>query len=192
MENIYLVMHAYYSEWRIYGYFTNRLEADKYCVAHPDRECHVEIVPCLDNQEDFSEITLKYEHTVVFDEINNSWVMRDEPNRYEMYMADYLRSNSVKDGFFVNHWLSFKVNISKDDRKLAEKIAQDMLYQFLDFCHNEPDGTYVNQMNEILSADERARLDKERENQLRQKELAELKRLKEKYEGFNPSISEMR
>ena len=27
---IYLVMYAYYSDWEIYGYFTNREDAEKY------------------------------------------------------------------------------------------------------------------------------------------------------------------
>lgn len=38
-------------------------------------------------------------------------------------------------------------------------------------------------MNEIFSADEKARLVKEQEERIRQNELAELKRLKEKYES---------
>ena len=62
MKNIYVVMYAYYSDWHIYGYFSNRVNADKYCVAHPEKDCHVEVVPCFDNQEDLSNIVLKYEH----------------------------------------------------------------------------------------------------------------------------------
>ena len=183
MKNIYVVMHAYYSDWQIYGYFSNRVDADKYCVTHPEKECHIEVVPCFDEQEDFSNIVLKYEHEIVFYKRDGTWVMRDEPNRYKIYMADYLRSNSIKGNNFNNIYaLSFNVNISKDDRKLAEKIAQDMLYQFLDFCNNEPSEKFINQMNIILSAEETARLAKEQEEQIRQNELSELKRLKEKYE----------
>ena len=185
MKNIYVVMYAYYSDWHIYGYFSNRVDADKYCVAHPEKECHVEVVPCFDDQEDFSNIVLKYEHEIVFDKSNGTWVMRDEPDRYEMYMADYLRSNSIKGIDYNNRcpWLSFKVNISKDNRKLAEKIAQDMLYQFLDFCNNEPSEKFINDMNKILCADETASLNKQKEEEIKQKELAELKRLKEKYKN---------
>lgn len=176
-------MYAYYSDWQIYGYFSNRVDADKYCVAHPEKECHVEIIPCFDNQEDLSNIVLKYEHEIVFDKLNNTWVMRNEPGRYETYMADYLRSNVIRGNKFNNiYTLSFTVNISKDDRKLAEKIAQDMLYQFLDFCNNEPNEKFIKDMNIILSAEETARLAKEQEKQIRQNELSELKRLKEKYE----------
>lgn len=131
MKEIYAVMHAYYSDWQLYGYFTNRQDADKYCAVYPEKDCHVEILPCFDGQEDFSNITLKYEHEIVFDKTNSGWIMRDESNRYHMYIADYLRSNSIRNS--ACGWLAFKVNISKDDRKLAEKIAQDMLYQFLDF-----------------------------------------------------------
>lgn len=106
--------------------------------------------------------------------------MRDEPDRYNMYIADDLRSNSIRNG--TCGWIAFKVNIAKDDRKLAEKIAQDMLYQFLDFCDNKPTDSATNNMNEILRKDETERLEKQKQEEIRQKELEELKRLKEKYE----------
>ena len=72
MKIIYAVMYANYSCWQIYGYFSNKVDADKYCVAHPERECHVEVIPCFDNQEDLSNIVLKYEHEIVFDKCNNT------------------------------------------------------------------------------------------------------------------------
>ncbi len=171
MKDIYVVMYAYYSDWEIYGYFSNRADADKYCVAHPEQNCHVEVIPCFDNQENFSNIVLKYEHQVVFNKKDGTWVMSNTPDGYTVYMADYLRSNSISCGI-RNDWISLKVNISKDDRKLAEKIAQDFLYQFLDFCNNEPNDTFINQMNEIFSADEKARLVKEQEERIRQNELS--------------------
>jgi len=180
LKEIYAVMYAYYSDWQLYGYFTNRPDADKYCAVHPERDCHVEILPCLDGQEDFSNITLKYEHEIIFDKKNSGWVMRDEPNRYSMYIANYLRSNSIRNG--TCGWLAFKVNIAKDDRKLAENIAQDMLYQFLDFCNNKPTDLTVNDMNKILRKDEDERIEKQKQEEIRQKELKELARLKEKYE----------
>ena len=184
MTDIYVVMYAYYSDWRIYGYFSNRVDADKYCAAHPEKECYVEVVPCFDEQENFSNIILKYEHEIVFDKSDSTWVMRDEPDRYETYTADYLRSNSIRGNKFNNiYTLSFTVNISKDDIKLAEKIAQDMLYQFLDFCNNEPNEKFINDMNVILSAEETARLKKQKEEEIRQSELFELKWSKEKYEN---------
>ena len=57
------------------------------------------------------------------------------------------------------------------------------MYQFLDFCNNEPNEKFINDMNKILCADETARLNKQKEEEIRQKELTELKRLKEKYEN---------
>ena len=181
MKNIYAIMYAYYSDWHIYGYFTNREDADKYCVAHPKGEYHVEVIPCFDGKEDLSNITLKYEHEVVFDKNNNSWNMRDEPERYQPYVADYLRSNSIENGY--RSWISIKVNITKDDRKLAEKIAQDMLYQFLDFCDNKPTDILTKEMNNILAAEEIERSQRVKEEEMRVKELAELERLKAKYEN---------
>lgn len=106
--------------------------------------------------------------------------MRNEPNRYDRYVADYLRSNSIRNGKL--NWIAFKVNITKNDRRLAEKIAQDMLYQFLDFCNNKPTDKAATVMNKILRKDEDGRLEKQKQEEIRQKELAEFARLKEKYE----------
>lgn len=53
LKEIYAVMYAYYSDWQLYGYFTNREDAAKYCAVHPEKNCHVEILPCFDGQEDF-------------------------------------------------------------------------------------------------------------------------------------------
>lgn len=180
LKEIYVIMYAHYSDWKLYGYFTNREDADKYCAARPEKECYVETLPCFDKQQDFSNIFLKYEYEILFNKTNSGWVMIDEDDNYVAYVADYLRSNSIRNKSL--NWIAFKVNIEKNDRKLAEKIAQDMLYQFLDFCDNKPTDKAVSNMNKILRKDEDERLEKQKQEEVKEKELAELVRLKEKYE----------
>lgn len=65
-KTIYLVMYAYYSDWRIYGYFTTRDEAEKYVVSHPSEELEIYEIKCLDNQADLSDVSVKYEFSVFF------------------------------------------------------------------------------------------------------------------------------
>ena len=124
-KTIYAVMYAYYSDWQLYGYFSDRLEAEKYCAAHPNMELHVEKLACMDGKEDLHNIELKYEHRVVFDRKNNTWEMREDPEGYKFYQSEYLRSNSLQicAGEF-NGWIAVRVNTNKNDRKLAENIAQ--------------------------------------------------------------------
>ena len=49
---IYVIIQGEYSDWSIIGYFTNREEADKYCVAHPSSDYYVHPVSDLSNTED--------------------------------------------------------------------------------------------------------------------------------------------
>jgi hypothetical protein len=75
------------------------------------------------------------------------------------------------------------INIDHDNRKLAEKIAQDYLAELLSYGDGTVFHENVDLMNKKFLApfEEKERLKKEAE--LREKELAELARLKEKYEN---------
>ena len=76
-----------------------------------------------------------------------------------------------------------RINIDHDNRKLAEKIAQDYLAELLSYGDGTVFQKNVDLMNKKFLAPfkEKERLKKEAE--LREKELAELARLKEKYEN---------
>jgi hypothetical protein len=74
------------------------------------------------------------------------------------------------------------VNLPVDDRKLAEKIAQDILYQFVDFCEYNITETAIKDYNLILKKEETERNLRQKEEELRLQELEELARLKAKYE----------
>ena len=180
---IYGVFGGRYSDWYIVGYFNNRLDADKYCAAYGNGDYYVEEIKDLHDEKDLSKISLKYEHEGVFDFIHTgNWVMRDEPTRYKCYISDERRPNSVK--YKGYQWVSFYVNIAEDDRKLAEKIAQDYLYELLSYGDSKK--VYkqnVELMNNKFLEPYKIREELKRLEEERQKELAELARLKAKYEG---------
>lgn len=180
---VYGVFGGCYSDWYIVGYFNNRLDADKYCAAYGADEYYVEEIKDLQNEKDLSQITLKYEHEVVFDFRNNEWIMRDEPTRYKCYVADELKPNSIWNSFSSCNWVGFRINIEKDNRKLAEKIAQDYLYQLL--AYGDSTKVYeknIKLMNNQFIAPYKLKEEQKKQEELRQKELAELARLKAKYE----------
>ena len=181
---VYGVFGGCYSDWYIVGYFDNRLDADKYCAAFGDGGYYVEEMKDLKDKEDLSKVSLKYDHEVVFDKMKDSdeWVMREEPTRYNCYIADELQPNRID--YRGHGWVSFHVNIKEDNRKLAEKIAQDYLFQLLSYGGGrEIYNQNVSMMNNKFLEPFIAREELRKAEELRQKELAELARLKEKYES---------
>lgn len=183
MDNtIYLVMYAFYSDWDIHGYFTTRDEAEKYVVSHPSENLNIFEIACLDNQADLSKVSVKYEFSVTFDKTDFGWECRlsSLTDGLDFYQAPYLRSNSV---WSRNHsrWITVSVNLDKRDKDLAKKIAQDIFYQYMNECNGHSSDKSMKEFNKILSTEEDARKAAEKETKLREKELAELERLKAKY-----------
>lgn len=180
---VYGIFGGCYSDWYIVGYFDNRLDAEKYCAAFGGGGYYVQEMINLQNKEDLSKITLKYEHAVMFDFRDNEWIMRENPDGYKCYIDDELRPNSIKNNGHFN-WVCFHINIDKDDRKLAEKIAQDYLAELLSY--GESKKIYeknIALMNNKFLEPFKFREKLRKEEELRQKELVELARLKEKYES---------
>lgn len=134
-KTIYIVMYAYYSDWEIKGYFSNKEEAEQYCIAHSKEDLFIEKVNCFDGSEPQNKsIKCYYRHEVVFDKkYGSSFIMRDEPERYSFYDSkEGLEKDEIKDFNLKRfNWISFIINLKKNDRKLAEKIAQDKLAQYL-------------------------------------------------------------
>lgn len=179
---VYGVFGGCYSDWYIVGYFNNRLDADKYCAAYGNGDYYVREMKDLQNEKDLSKISLKYEHEIVFDfNSDGKWIMRDEPTRYSCYISEEFKPNHIK--YLGYRWVSFFVNIDKDNRKLAEKIAQDYFYQLLAYGDSRKvSQEYVDLMNNQFIEPYRIREELRKQEELRQKELEELARLKEKYE----------
>lgn len=175
---IYLVMHAYYSDWEIYGYFTNREDAEKYVVKYPGRDLFIEEVSCFDNKEDLRGIKVRYKKPIAFRKDGNSWSCSDS-GKPELYQGKFSKSNRIDSG---NNWVRIWVNTEKNDINLQMKIAQDIFYQFLESCDGNITQKAIDKFNKILSAEEDARKEAKKQEKIKEKELAELKRLKEKYE----------
>ena len=131
---IYAVFGGYYSDWYVVGYFDSREEAEKYCVKYGEKEeYYVKEVQNLSNKFDLSKVNLFYMHEVLFDFKENKWVMRNEPNRYTYYGNKQLLCNYIVDsrGYNVQPWIKFTINLSENNRKKAEKIAQDYLCELI-------------------------------------------------------------
>ena len=167
---IYGVFGGCYSDWYLVGYFTNKEEANKYCCVCGDGDYYVKSMKNLEGERDLSMVSLKYQHEIVFDYINKKWIMREEPNRYKYYVEDNLRCNNIKYNSTYK-WVCFAVNIDYDNRKLAEKIAQDYLAELLSYGDGTVFQENVNLMNKKFLAPfkEKERLKKEAE--LRKKSL---------------------
>lgn len=157
---IYAVFGGCYSDWYCVGYFTNREEADKYCAKYGPGDYYVEEIKNLSNKFDVSDVTLKYEHEIVFDYCNQKWNMRNEPTRYQFYSDKKLRSNSIRDSriYKIQPWIVFKINLQENNRKKAEKIAQDYLYQLIyesDLPDDLIDPKVVNELNKRFQEERR-------------------------------------
>ena len=175
---IYLVMYAYYSDWEIYGYFTNREDAEKYVVKYPERNLFIKEVSCFDNEEDLRNIIVRYEKPIIFRKDKNSWSCLDNGDP-RLYQGKFSKSNRIELGY---DWVRIWVNTEKNNIDLQMKIAQDIFYQFLESCDGNITQKAIGEFNKILSAEEDARKEAEKQEKIKKKELAELKRLKEKYE----------
>lgn len=190
---IYAIIDGHYSDWEIIGYFTDRLDAEKYCIKNNDRY-YIEEIKCIDGIEDLSNIKVRYERSVLFQKNNGSWscLSNVDDNRYlDFYQSPFPRSNKVST--YNNPYISVFVNTDVNNFELQKKIAEDILYQYLESCDGKPNGKAATAFNKILSADEDARKQAEKEEKIRQKELKELERLKNKYEKLAapPNLKEI-
>lgn len=184
-NKIYLLVQGSYSDWDIVGYFTSEEDAKKFAVLQYGRydNPHVVDVDCLDGRIDLSKVEVLYKHEVVFDKVGGSMVMRNEPNRYVIYGGDIKNNSIYVSPYRGNEWINVIVNQKKFDRKKAEKIAQNIMYQYLAIAREFNDKEAAETINYGLSAPQRAREEERKTEELRKTELAELERLKAKYEG---------
>lgn len=179
---IYGVFGGCYSNWYIVGYFNDRELADKYCCAFGNGDYYVQPMKDLTNSEDLSAVSIEYRHKVLFDFDRNgcNWIMRNDPDYYSCYLSNKKQPNFIELG---RTWIRFNLNINKNDRNRAEKVAQDYLYELLSYGDGIVTQENIDMMNDRFAEPFRVAEEKRKQEELRQKELAELKRLKEKYES---------
>ena len=179
INKIYAVMYSYYSDWEIYGYFTNREDADKYCVAHKNQELYVKEIKCYDNiDDDFRNISLKYTYNFTFRNIDGEYkfdkLAFEYDPKYECYEDEFLHSNQIASyrPETVKSWIKIYVNIGEANIDKAKKIALDLFYQYMDFCNKKPSWKSIQEFNLILSKDEVERAKTKKQDEIREKELA--------------------
>lgn len=160
---VYGVFGGCYSDWYVVGYFNNREDANKYCCVYGDGDYYVRPLRDLTNEKDLSQVELKYEHEVLFDCVDDQWIMREEPDRYKCYVDNKLHCNSIANDHWYS-WVRFNINIDHNDRKLAEKIAQDYLAELRSYANGEVRMDNIRMMNDRFEAPfkEAERLEKER------------------------------
>ena len=188
-DKIYLVMYSYYEDWQIYGFFTNRTDAEKYCVAHKDKKLYIKEIPNYDNiDEDFRNISLKYTFNIMFG-VNEDGEFKglsirkfDWENDCVPYQDEFFKSNLLE-YYHSFSWVRVAVNLDERNLEKAQKIAQDLVYQYLAMFDNKFSEKNIQEFNKILSHDEDERKEKKKQEKIREKELAELKRLQEKYKN---------
>ena len=186
MENqknniIYGVFGGCYSDWYIVGYFNDRELAEKYCCAFGDGDYYVQPIKDLTNKAELSTISIGYRHRVLFDiDEYKRWIIRHDPDNYTCYLSNKKQPNCIELG---NRWIRFNINIDKNNRKKAEKIAQDYLYELLSYGDGIVTRENIGMMNDRFAEPFRIAEEQRKQKELKQKELAELKRLKEKYES---------
>ena len=125
---IYAIFSGYDSDWNILGYFENKDDAEKYVASYNDvigdDEYYILEVNSLKLTEEQKNIKVKQYHSVVFDYKNCKFVMRNEPNRYEVCLKDKERMIQIS---YCYRWISF--NFVSENREEAERICQDLINQ---------------------------------------------------------------
>ena len=147
---IYAIFKGYDCDWEIMGYFENKDDAEKYVANHNygandyDKYYILE-VNSLKLTEEQKNVKVKQYHTVVFDYKNRKFVMRNEHDRYELYLNDKERMIQIS---YCYRWISF--NFVSEDREVAERICQDLISQIE--CYN-PKWEDVGEIIELLCPD---------------------------------------
>ena len=125
---MYAIFSGYDSDWTILGYFENKDDAEKYVASYNDvigdDEYYILEVNSLKLTEEQKNIKVKQYHTVVFDYKNGKFVMRNEPDRYEVRLKDKKRIIQIS---YCYRWISF--NFISENREKAERTYQDLINQ---------------------------------------------------------------
>lgn len=161
---IYGVFSSSGDNFYIIGYFNNRLEAEKYCAIfnedekYSDYKYYTMELKNLKNEKDLSKVSLKYCYSVTFYLKKGKWEIEDYKEEWDRgnYISEKLKPDKIFFNNFRTSLIAFYINLDKDDRKLAEKIAQDYLYQLLSYsCNIKPQKQYIDLMNKKFKEERR-------------------------------------
>lgn len=136
MDEIFAIISGEYSDWNIEGYTDSEDSAMRICAVH-NKETEYDdwyFTKVEKMEKPIRTIELKYVHEVLFDKSMDKWVMRQEPDRYKYFENG---DKEIPEKSKVNYWIHNSgiivatIPMKENNRKKAEKIAQNMLYQFL-------------------------------------------------------------
>jgi hypothetical protein len=129
MNEIYLVVGGEYSDWFIDSYFTNKDEAEKYCLvknksASSYEELYVKDVPLNKAKIAYDKVDMKKYWNIRFHYSDGSWVYWDQFTDYEAYTG--VRKETKLEKF---RWTQniLVVNCTAETEDQALKIAQDLV-----------------------------------------------------------------
>lgn len=128
MDEVFVIVKGEYSDWDIVGYAESETDAAKICSEHPSDGWYFMRVSKMKR---VPRIKVCYTQEVVFDNTPHGWAMRDEPDRYTHNKDDGKRERSIDYWKYNSNIIVCRISQDKPNRKKAEKIAQDMLYEFL-------------------------------------------------------------
>lgn len=146
MDDIYVIIRGEYSDWSIQGYTTRKSEAKRMCAIlrskdkskYPDRFYYQKIKHLLTPDEVRNRIL--YSREVWFkksEETGGYEILNDRhhnSNNVKFYLdTDIHRKLGEDDGIGItpSGIIRITVETHENDRKKAEKIAQDRIYKYL-------------------------------------------------------------
>ena len=127
MEEVYGIFNGEYSDWNCLGFFTDELEAEKYCALMNSKNdgCYVVKIDNLTGKVDLSKIKPKYVY-LFSESFNDFWSNSQEIlcNGHEQWISEvrYTRNDNAK--------YMITVITTEKNRDKAVKIAQDMFAKY--------------------------------------------------------------
>lgn len=135
-NEIFAILSGEYSDWNIEGYTDSEDKAMQICAVHNKENKHDDwyYAEVKKMENPIRTIELKYVHEVVFDKNMEAWQMMQDPYRYKYFESgdkDIPEHSKIDYWTYTDRIIVATIPMKENNRKKAEKIAQDMLYQFL-------------------------------------------------------------
>ena len=183
-NTIYGIFQGQYSDRRIVGYFKDIDDAYMYTALFPGHE--IEPINSLNYEFCYNENNFVYKFEIIYTQNGNGdYIRRDEINKYNLFY--YCKCLKYDDSLYNKirkdySQLEFDIYLKKRDLDIAYKVADDYLAEILAYGDGNVYEENIELMNEKFAEPYKRKMEIKKEEEIRQQELAELKRLKEKYE----------
>lgn len=138
-NKVYIITSGCYSDYSVHGYCTTEVNAKKYCALKNSGEhgrwdqFEYEEIECLDDTAtEVDRLYYQFVFRFARHEYKNIWtcVSHEEPMEVVVKTTTCKwRKNKVAGA--LNGYAEVTVSTETDDAKKAQKIAQDVLYQWI-------------------------------------------------------------